>query len=59
MKIAELEYNPEIKSASLIRYYKMFDYIYDFKVFSEQMFALTQETLEIAPTNVDPRIITK
>jgi hypothetical protein len=59
MKVAELHYNSEIMTASLIRYYKMFDYIYDFKVFGEQLYALTQETIEIVPVNVDPRIITK
>lgn len=59
MKVAELQYTAETKTASLVRYYKMFDYIYDFKVFGEELYALTQETLEIVPTNIDPRTITK
>lgn len=58
-KIAELSYDFIEKKATLIRYYKMFDYIYDFQVYGEQLVALTQETIEVMPTNIDPRLLTK
>lgn len=58
-RIAELSYDFQERKATLIRYYKMFDYIYDFQVYGEQMVALTQETIEVVPTNIDPRLITR
>jgi hypothetical protein len=41
-RIAELSYDLTEKKATLIRYYKMFDYIYDFKLYGDQMVVLTQ-----------------
>lgn len=37
----------------------MFDYIYEFQVYGDQLIALTQETIEVVPTNIDPRLIAK
>lgn len=56
-KVAELSYDVENKKATLVRYYKMFDNIYDMKLIGGRLIALNQESIEILPTNIDPRLI--
>jgi hypothetical protein len=56
-KICELVYSQQTKQAELIRYFKVFDFIADFFVHSENMLVFSSDVLDWFPIGIDPRLI--